>query len=122
MLVIFFCFSVYTWRHLGIHVHIIIGASTGCGMVILLIVMCVFLRIMRKLCKKRRHNVEQIDSLYPDSKFQHKLGELNHDTNIPQYETISPLYEIIPENIHHSETHLKMMNNNAYRESTKCTQ
>ena len=75
---------------------------------------------IRKLCKKQRHNVEQIDSLYPDPEFQHKLGELNHDESVPQYETISPLYEIIPENNHHSETYLKMMNNNAYCESAKC--
>ena len=95
-------------------IHIIIGASIGCGMVLLLI-LCGLLCIIRKLCKKQRHNIiEWTDSFYPDSEFQHKRVELNHDTNIPQYETISPLYEIIPENLHHSETYLRMMNNNAY--------
>ena len=93
-------------------IHIIIGASIGCGMVLLLIITCGLLCIIRKLCKKQRHNItEWTDSFYPDSEFQHKLGELNQ---VPQYETISPLYEIIPENLHHSETYLRMMNNNAY--------
>jgi hypothetical protein len=111
-------FSVHTKRHL---VHIIAGASTGCGVVLLLtVLMCVFLGIIRKLCKKRRHNIEQINSLYQDS---HKLGETDQDISIPQYETISPLYDIIPaENTDHSEIYLRMTNNNAYSESAKCTQ
>jgi hypothetical protein len=116
----YFMFSV----RLDTHVYIIAGASTGCGVVLLLVVLtCVFLGIIRKLCKKRRYDVEQINSLYPNSEFQHKLGEIDHDPpSIPQYETISPLYDIIPENTDHSEIYLRMMNNNAYCESAKCTQ
>ena len=126
------CFSVHTQRPLGTHKHVIIvGASTGCGVILLLIILtCIFLCIIRKLCKKRRYNIEQINPLYlhQDSEFQHKLGEINpQDTSMPQYETISPLYDIIPENTqsgpNHSEIYLRMMNNNAYCESSaKCIQ
>ena len=121
-------FSVHPQRPLGTHKHIIIiGASAGCGVILLLIVLTsVFLCIIRKLCKKRRYNIEQTDSLYPDSEFQHKHGEIDlQDASMPQYETISPLYDIIPENTgpDHSETYLRMMNNNAYCESSaKCIQ
>ena len=117
------CFSAHTQTHLGVNVHIIIGASTGCGVVILLILItCTFLCIVQKPCKKRRNNVEQMDSFNPNLELEHKLGELNHDTNIPQYETISPLYDVIPDNIDHSEIYLRMMSNNAYSESAKCIQ
>ena len=117
-------FSVHPQRPLGTHKHIIIGASTGCGVILLLIVP--FLCIIRKLCKKQRYNIEQTDSLYPDSEFQHKLEEIDpQDASMPQYETISPLYDIIPENAgpDHSEIYLRMMNNNAYcKSSAKCIQ
>ena len=118
------CFSAHTQTHLGINVHVIIGASTGCSVVILLVLItCTFLCIIRKLCKKRRYNVDQMGSLYADSELQHKLGELNHGTTIPQYETISPLYDVIPDNnTDHSEIYLRMMSNNAYSESAKCIQ
>ena len=122
-------FLVHTQRPLGTHVYIIIGASTGCGAILLLIVLtCVCLCIIRKLCKKRRYNIEQTDALYPDSEFQHKLGEIDpQDASMPQYETISPLYDIIPENTgtgpNHSEIYLRMMDNNAYCGSgAKCIQ
>ena len=111
-------FSVHTQRPLGTHKHIIVGASTGCGVTSLLIVLtCVCLCIIRKLCKKRRYNI--------DSEFQHKLGEIDpQDASMPQYETISPLYDVIQENTgpNHSEIYLRMMNNNAYCESAKCIQ
>ena len=119
-------FLVHTQRPLGTHVYIIIGASTGCGMTLLLIVLtCVCLCVIRKLCKKQRYNIEQTDALYPDSELQYKLGEIDpQDASMPQYETISPLYDIIPENTgsNHSEIYLRMMNNSAYCESTKCIQ
>ena len=123
----FSCFSVHSDTvpiHPGIRVHVIIGASTGCSVVILLIlILCTVLCIVRKLCKKQRHNVEHMGSLYADSEFQHKPGEFNHGTNIPQYETISPLYDVIPDNnTDHSEIYLRMMSNNAYSESAKCIQ
>ena len=93
--------------------------------ILLILITSIVLYIVQKLCKKQRHNVEQMGSLYPDidSEFQHKLGELDHDTNIPQYETISPLYDVIPDNnTDHSEIYLRMMSNNAYSKSAKCIQ
>ena len=120
-------FLVHTQGPLGTHMYLIIGASTGCGAILLLIVlMCVCLCIIRKLCKKRRYNVDQTDSLYPDSELQYKLGETDpQDASMPQYETISPLYDVIPGNTgtNHSEIYLRMMNNNAYCGSgAKCIQ
>ena len=129
---ILLCFSVHTQRPLGTHKHIIMGASTGCGVILLLIILtCIFLCIIRKLCtEKKRYNIEQINPLYvhQDSEFQHKLGEIDpQDGSMPQYETLSPLYDTIPENtqsgLNHSEIYLQMMNNNAHCESSaKCIQ
>ena len=112
------CFLVHTQRPPDTHKHvIIIGASTGCGAILFLVILiCVFLCIIRKLCKKRTYSIEQINPLYihQDSEFQHKLGEIDpQDASMPQYETISPLYDIIPENTgtgpNHSEIYLRMI-------------
>ena len=113
--------SVQPWKHF--RYYIIAGASTGCGILTLLIVICGLVCIIRKLCTKRGRNHEQtyIEEVYSDSEIQCKLGELNQDTSIPQYDTISPIYEMIPESLHHSQNSLKMMNNDAYSESVKYT-
>ena len=104
-------------------IHIIVGASTGCGVTLLLIVfglMC----IICKLCKKRGRNEQtHITELYSDSEFQCKLGDVDQDTCIPQYDTINPIYEnlMIPESLDHSQNFLKMMNNDAYSKTVKYT-
>ena len=117
---IYYFVSVQPWRRYIIH--IIVGASTGCGVTLLLIV-CGLICIVHKLCKKRgRHERTHRGELYSDSEFQCKLGDIDQDTCIPQYDTISPIYEMIPESLHHSQNFLKMMNNDAYSKPVKYTQ
>lgn len=113
--------SVQPWRHYIIH--IIIGGSIGCG-VALLLIMCGLLCIIRRLCTKRRH-IERIyvGEPYSGSALQCKEGKLNQDLDmcIPEYDTIVPIYETIPDCLHHSQNSLKMMSNDAYAESVKYT-
>ena len=102
-------------------IQIIAGASTGCGMALFLI-MCGLLCITRR-CTKQRHNIERIHlgELYSNSALECNVDKFNQDLNIPEYDTIFPIYDTIPDSLHHSQNSLKMMNNDAYAQSVKCT-